>query len=76
MNEVRTGVTGAGPGARVEAGPTDWAGKIPWSRAWWPTPVFLPGEFRGQRSLAVHSAWGHKEWDMTGVTYHVCMVMQ
>ena len=26
--------------------------KIPWRRAWQPTPVFLPGEFHGQRSLA------------------------
>ena len=30
-----------------------------------PTPVFLPGEFRGQRSLAGYSPWGHKESDMT-----------
>ena len=28
-----------------------WAGKIPWRRAWQPTPVFLPGESHGQRSL-------------------------
>ena len=27
-------------------------GKIPWRRAWQPTPVFLPGESHGQRSLA------------------------
>ena len=26
-------------------------GKIPWRRAWQPTPVFLPGEYHGQRSL-------------------------
>ena len=26
-----------------------WVGKIPWRRAWQPTPVFLPGEFLGQR---------------------------
>ena len=25
-----------------------WVGKIPWSRAWQPTPVFCPGEFHGQ----------------------------
>ena len=30
-------------------------GKIPWRRAWQPTPVFLPGEFHGQRSLAGYS---------------------
>ena len=26
-------------------------GKIPWSRKWQPTPVFLPGKAHGQRSL-------------------------
>ena len=36
-------------------------GKIPWRREWQPTPVFLPGESRGQRSLADYSPWGHKE---------------
>jgi len=29
-----------------------WIGKIPWRRAWKPAPVFLPGEYHGQRSLA------------------------
>ena len=29
-----------------------WVGKIPWRRKWQPTPVFLPKEFHGQRSLA------------------------
>ena len=28
-----------------------WVRKIPWRRAWQPTPVFLPGESHGQRSL-------------------------
>ena len=27
-----------------------WVGKIPWRRAWQPTPVFLPGESHGQKS--------------------------
>ena len=35
--------------------------KIPWRREWPPTPVFLPGESHGQRSLAGYSPWGHKE---------------
>ena len=30
-----------------------------------PTPVFLPGEVHGQRTLAGYSPWGHKEWDTT-----------
>ena len=40
-------------------------GKIPWSRKWQPTPVSLPGEFRGQRNLVGCGTWGHKELDMT-----------
>ena len=39
--------------------------KISWRREWLPTPVFLPGEFHGQRNLAGYSPWGHKELDMT-----------
>ena len=42
-----------------------WVRKIPCSRKWQPTPVFLPGESHGQRSLAGYSPWGHKELDMT-----------
>ena len=42
-----------------------WVRKIPWRREWLPTPVFLPGEFHGQRSLAGYSQWGHKESDTT-----------
>ena len=42
-----------------------WVGKIPWRREQLPTPVFLPGEFHGQRSLEGHSPWGRKESDMT-----------
>ena len=40
-------------------------GKIPWSRKWQPTPVFLPGKSHGQRSPAGYSTWSHKESDMT-----------
>ena len=42
-----------------------WMGKIPWKREWFPTPIFLPGEVHGQRSLAGYSPWGHKELDVT-----------
>ena len=45
-----------------------WAGKIPWRRAWEPTPVFLPGEFHGQRNLAGYSPWV-AESDTTEHTY-------
>ena len=48
-----------------ETGSTPWVGKIPWRRKWLPTPIFLPGEFYGPRSLVGCSPWGHKESDMT-----------
>ena len=42
-----------------------WLGKIPWRRERQPTPVSLPGESQGQRSLVGYSPWGHRESDMT-----------
>ena len=42
-----------------------WVGKVPWRRAWLSTPVFLSGEFHGQRSLVGYSPWGCKESDTT-----------
>ena len=39
-----------------------------------PTPVFLPGESYGQRSLADYSPWSHKESDMIEqLSMHACM---
>ena len=37
-------------------------------RKWQPTLIFVPGECRGQRSLAGYSALGCKESDMTEMT--------
>ena len=34
-----------------------WVGKILWRRAWQPTPVFLPEESHGQRSLVGYTPW-------------------
>ena len=42
-----------------------WVGKIPWGRTWQPTPVILPGESHGQRSLVGCSPWGCKESPVT-----------
>ena len=42
-----------------------WVGKIPRRRKRQPTPVFLPGESQGRRSLVGYSPWGQREWDMT-----------
>ena len=38
---------------------------IHWRRKWQLTPVFLPGEFHGQRSLAAYSLCSHTESDTT-----------
>ena len=48
-----------------------WVRRIPWRRKWQPIPVFLPGKFHGQRSLAgcsprvakVGQDWAHKDTD-------------
>ena len=45
-----------------------WVRKILMSRKWQPTPIFLPGESHGQRSLAGYSPWGHNESDTTEQT--------
>ena len=39
--------------------------KIPWRKEWHPIPIFFPGKFHGQRSLAGYSPWGRKELDTT-----------
>ena len=51
-----------------------WVRKIPWSRKWQPTPVFLTGKSHRQeepvqlQSMGSDSPWGHKESDTTEVT--------
>ena len=48
-----------------------WVGKIPQRRKWQPTPVLLPGESHGLRSLAGCSPWGRQESDTTeGQNHH------
>ena len=50
---------GLGKGPRVNP----LVGKISWRRECQSTPVFLPGEFHGERSLVGNSSWGRKESD-------------
>ena len=45
-----------------------WVRKIHWMRAWQPTPVFLPEESHGQRSLVDYSPQGHRELDTQHTT--------
>ena len=55
--------------AKQEMGGFDlWVGKIPWRRKWQPTPVFLPRESQGRRSLGGFCLWGPRESDMTEAT--------
>ena len=48
-----------------------WVGKIPWRRKWQPTPVFLPGESHGRRSVVVR----HKGTDFA-CRWHTCRSTQ
>ena len=48
-----------------------WVGKIPWSRKWQSTPVFLPGKSHGQRNLVGYSPWGCKRTNTAGHTHSV-----
>ena len=58
-----------------------WVKKLAWRRKWLPTPVFLPGEFYGQRSPEGYSPWDCKVSDMTeqltlslhGISFTLCM---
>ena len=62
------------PPAMLETRVQSMVGKITWRRAWSIlSPVFLPGESHGQRSLEGHSPWGHKESDTSEATLQACM---
>ena len=54
----------ANAGDLRDVGSVPGVGKIPWRRAWQPTPVFLLGESHGQRRLAGYSPQGRKESDV------------
>ena len=57
VNRLGLGTDGGGHG--------NWQWVQLWRRKWQPTPVFFPGEFHGQRSLAGYSPWGGQESDRT-----------
>ena len=72
---ITRSLTGSGSGKettcqcrrRKRRGFDSWVGKIPWRRKWQSTPVFLPGEFHGWRTLVGYSPWGCKDPDTTEV---------
>ena len=49
-----------------------WVRKMPCRRARQLTPVFLPGESHGQRTLVGNGPQGHKESDITEAIQHMC----
>ena len=51
QSAYHAGDLGLIPGSRRSPGKNEWLA----------TPVLLPGEFHGQRSLSGHSSWGRKE---------------
>ena len=51
---------GANLPARRSPGFISCVKKVPWRRAWQPTPVFLPGKSHGQKSLVGYSPWALK----------------
>ena len=59
-SEVKASAWNAG-----DLGSIPGSGKIPWRRKRQPTPVLLPGESHGGRSLVGYNPWGRKELDMT-----------
>ena len=59
-SEVKASACNAG-----DPGSTPGLGRFPWRRKWQPTPVFLPGESHGRRSLVGYSPRGRKESDTT-----------
>jgi len=69
MNAMNLGLPGWLSGKEClqcrRCGFNPWVGKIPWSRKWQSTPVFLPEKSQGQRGLVGYSPKGGKEWDTT-----------
>ena len=61
------------PGSRLCTPPGKrlWVRKSPWRREWQHTPVPLPGEFHGQRSLVGYSPWDGKESGKTEQLTHI-----
>ena len=49
------------PASAGDASSMPAVGKIPWRKAWQPTPIFLPRKSQAQRSMVGYSSRGHKE---------------
>ena len=50
-----------------------WVARIPWSRKWQPTPVFLPGKFMDRGTWqTIYSPWGRKDLNMLSMYMCAC----
>ena len=54
-----------------------WIRNIPWRRKWQPTPIFLPGEFHGQRRLVGYSPWvaKNRSWPSDWARMHAKIIL-
>ena len=68
------GTSGKEPSCRWRRhGFNPWVGKIPWRRAWQPTPAFLSGESHGQRSLVGYSPRvANSQTQLKKLSTHTC----
>ena len=78
QKELQTSITNVwSSGSRGRGKLGDWdlhiRTTIHWRRKWQPTPVFLPGEAHGQRSLVGYGPWGRKELDTTEQLTHTLL---
>ena len=78
LMDFPSGTSGKEPACQCRCktpGFNPWVRKIPWRRAWWPAPVFLPGESRGQRHLEGCGSKGPtKSWTRLSSTHQHCWV--
>ena len=68
LQDLPSGASGKEPNCPCSRGKrhefVPWSRKLPWRREWLPTPVFLPGEYHGQRSLMGYSSQVAKSWTL------------
>ena len=61
---------------RKRHGLDPWVGKMSWRKAWQPTPVFLPRDFHGERSLEGYIPCSHIKSDMNEASKKAYLSLQ
>ena len=74
LKDFSGGASGKEPASQCRrhkrCGFDSWVRKIPWMRVWQSSPIFLPGESYGQRSLVDCSPWGHSQTGLKQLSRH------